>query len=575
MFEVTIRGDLAHKLMLLAQRQQRTVEDSLATLVDNPSLLAHITAADAAFHVPQAEQRLHELESANHALTAEIERLRQAEDELRRHEKHLRIIYDISDVGLVLADPKGNLLNANPAFCRMLGYEESELHGLNFRAFSDSDAVPHEVQLLQDPVQGKAPVCQLEKEYIRRDGSRLWGHLTISIHRDEQGQIQHLIGIVKDVSERREMQEALRISEQRYRSVVTAMSEGVVLYSADGQITACNAPAERILGLSADQIVGRSSEDRPWHTIHEDGTPFPAEAYPAMVTLRTGIPMHQVVMGVHRPNGSLTWLSINSEPIFIAEQAAPHSVVVSFNDITERKRTEQQLFELALEKERAHILAQFIMDASHEFRNALAVINSHAYLLANASDLTRREGYYRRVGWATQRMSGLLDAMLEIIELENQAALLLQEFNLNDLMQSLVTEMGARFSAKQQTVQIVLSQPPLLLYGDSKKLRRAIFHLLDNAHKFTGEGGTITISMATNGSNVSVSVSDTGKGMSQEVQARIFERFFRDDPARTVHGFGLGLTIAQKVIHHHRGTIEVQSEVGQGSRFTVTLPREG
>jgi PAS domain S-box-containing protein len=147
------------------------------------------------------------------------------------------------------------------------------------------------------------------------------------------------------VLQRQQDEEALRESEERYRSVITAMQEGVVLLGADGYIRACNASAERILGLSAEEIRGRTTFDPRWQAIHEDGSPFPGETHPVMVTLRTGRPCSNVVMGVRKPSGELTWISINSQPLLRGNEPTPHAVVVSFSDITERKKMEDALRE--------------------------------------------------------------------------------------------------------------------------------------------------------------------------------------------------------------------------------------
>ena len=138
---------------------------------------------------------------------------------------------------------------------------------------------------------------------------------------------------------------ALRESEERYRSVIAAMQEGVVLLGADGCIRACNASAERILGLSAEEIMGRTPLDPRWQAIHEDGSAFPGETHPVMVTLRTGRPCSNVVMGVRKPSGELTWVSINSQPLLRGNEPTPYAVVASFSDITERKNTEEALRE--------------------------------------------------------------------------------------------------------------------------------------------------------------------------------------------------------------------------------------
>ena len=136
-----------------------------------------------------------------------------------------------------------------------------------------------------------------------------------------------------------------RESEARFRSSVEAMEEGLALQDADGAILMCNAGAERILGLTEDQMAGRTSLDPRWRAVREDGREFPGPEHPAMISLREGIPQRGVVMGVHKPSGELTWISINTAPLFSEGEAKPHGVVTTFSDITEARLTLDALAE--------------------------------------------------------------------------------------------------------------------------------------------------------------------------------------------------------------------------------------
>ncbi|AFZ14409.1 signal transduction histidine kinase [Crinalium epipsammum PCC 9333] len=194
-------------------------------------------------------------------------------------------------------------------------------------------------------------------------------------------QVVNLLELRRHVTELESMialqqvtQSALQESEERYRSVVTAMQEGIVLHQADGTILTCNPSAERILGLSAEQIVGRTSVDPRWRTVDSDGSVFPGETYPAMLTLRTGKPCSNVVMGVHKPDGVITWISINSQPLYLPGETTPYAVVASFSDITAQKLAEAALqqanetLELKVQ-ERTVLLQQAIEQLETEARS--------------------------------------------------------------------------------------------------------------------------------------------------------------------------------------------------------------
>jgi hypothetical protein len=171
---------------------------------------------------------------------------------------------------------------------------------------------------------------------------RNYYEISYSTIRNQQGQQIGATVIARDVSDRQRTELLLRESEERYRSVVAAMAEGIVLQQATGKITAWNQSAERILGLTTAQLLGQTSIDLERRTIREDGSPFPGHLHPAMVTLRTGLPQSDVIMGIHKPEG-MAWISINSQPLFYPNQARPYAVVASFTDITAHKLAEERL----------------------------------------------------------------------------------------------------------------------------------------------------------------------------------------------------------------------------------------
>jgi PAS domain S-box-containing protein len=156
--------------------------------------------------------------------------------------------------------------------------------------------------------------------------------------------------VATDISQRKKAEAELRQSEERFRSVVSFMQDGLTLQDAQGVIEYCNDSAGRILGLSTEQLHGLGSIDPRWKAIHEDGTPFPGETHPAMVALRKGETQRNIVQGVHKPDGSLTWISVNSVPLFHSGESRPYGVVTTFTDITEHRRAEASRIQLASEQ---------------------------------------------------------------------------------------------------------------------------------------------------------------------------------------------------------------------------------
>ena len=183
-----------------------------------------------------------------------------------------------------------------------------------------------------------------EVYFDRKDGRRIFLHCALSFITNNKGVRVGYVGVHRDITDRRKSEEALRISEERHRSVVHALGEGILLLDSTGRIITTNRSAEIILGLSAEQLKGNSSIDSTWSAIHEDGSPFPTEQHPSLITLQTGQSLQNIIMGIDKPDGSLTWISINTEPLYYSDQrVTPDAVVASFVDITQKKMAEMEL----------------------------------------------------------------------------------------------------------------------------------------------------------------------------------------------------------------------------------------
>ncbi len=489
--------------------------------------------------------------------------------------------------------------------------------------------------------------------------------------------------------------QAMDMGEEEYRMVITSLHEGICVHDADYTIIANNPAAERILGLSARQLRGASSLDPQWRCIHEDGSPFPGEEHPAPLTLRSGLASHGVVMGIHRPDGSLVWIEINSEPIAVAGEK-PRAVVVSFIDVTAARQRE---VELRLAKQRlddaiaaldaafvmfdadermvvcndafrqyypsaatamvpgrtyheiltaffagggsfpgvteplAYIdkrLAQFraptapfiqqqhgrwlriseqrsrsggivslrsditeVMEArtaaesgarakshflatmSHEIRTPMNGIIGMADLLAGTPLNREQREYVKTVHGCAESLLLLINDILDFskidaghLQLEDAVIPVLH------LAEDAVSLLAEQAQAKGvELVCMIDDDVPEQICGDPGRLRQILINLLSNAVKFT-DAGVVTLRVGIEDANLVFVVRDTGIGIDAETVPRLFQAFMQADASmsRRFGGTGLGLAISLRLAKLMHGGINVISDLGKGSTFSLWLP---
>ena len=270
---------------------------------------------------------------------------RAAEAALLQSQERTRAIVETALDALVTTDAAGVVSDWNGQASAIFGWSREEALGkrLTELIIPQRDREHHDRGIRQYLASGETHILnrRIEVQALRRSGQEFPVELAISPVR--VGDTIFFSAFIRDITERREADTKLKESEVRYRSVVNALDEGVVVIDASGFLRTGNASAERILGVPGEELTGRTLRDKQWRTIREDGSPFPPEQYPAAITLDTGEPCAGVVMGIYRPDGQLRWVEINSRPLTPDGGASPSAVVISFSDITERKRVEERL----------------------------------------------------------------------------------------------------------------------------------------------------------------------------------------------------------------------------------------
>jgi diguanylate cyclase (GGDEF)-like protein/PAS domain S-box-containing protein len=288
--------------------------------------------------------------------------LQQLNSALAQSNSQLLATLEATADGILVLDARGKRLNFNHRFLAMWNVSQAEVDEI---LTTSAPSLPAFIlNQLRNPEAFLATTHQMmhDLEADTFDVFELRDGRTFERHAKPQWIGDRCVGKVlsyRDVTAQKQVVRFLQESEERYRMVVSSLTEGVVWHDSHGMIQTSNPRAEQILGLTIDQLLGRTSIDPRWRSIREDGSDFPGDQHPAMVSLRTGQPCRNVIMGVHKPSGELTWIAINSQPLFYPGESHPYAVVASFADITEQRRLTEDLFQ---EKEQAQITLEAIGD---------------------------------------------------------------------------------------------------------------------------------------------------------------------------------------------------------------------
>ncbi len=291
---------------------------------------------------------------------------KEAENALRENERLLRKVLDLVSHHINALNAQGEFLLANVATATSFDMMPEELLG---RKLVDLDKNSAETkQYLQDNLQvleSNEPLFIPEEPFTDRFGILHW-HQTTKVPIEIGGQ-KAVLCVAIDITEHKLAEQALRESEQKYRSLFETMEQGVVYQDAQGRIFSVNPAAARIFGLAQEQMLGVLAIDPPWKCIHEDGSLFPSHQQPTALSLRTGKPVREAVLGVFVPSrNDYRWLVVSSVPQFHADEEKPYQVYATITDVTELKRAEDALRRRLKQEELISTLSTLFIEVSYE-----------------------------------------------------------------------------------------------------------------------------------------------------------------------------------------------------------------
>jgi PAS domain S-box-containing protein len=482
---------------------------------------------------------------------------------LRRMEQ--RELTDHAPVGIFLTDDLGRYVEVNRRWCEISGLSGEAALGTGWVAAlhrDDAQRVLAEWSAQWSTPERRSRRFEAEFRFEPAVGRTVWVSLRTVPRYDENRNLIGYRGFVTDITHQRSAELALRTSEEIHRAVIDSMSEGIIIQDRSSRVVGCNAAAERILGLSVDQMLDWAAPGEKWRATRADGTPFPAEEHPSVVTLNTGRPASNVIMGVRTPAGEARWISVNAQPLVWEGRPEPWGVSCTFADVTDRQVMDT-------------MKSEFVSVVSHELRTPLTSIRGALGLLAGGALGTFEERPQHMLDIAvtnTDRLVRLVNDILDIERIESgTVGLTRRTCDAAHLVAQAIEVMAPM--ADRADIRLTSSGHPAKLWVDPDRIIQTLTNLISNAVKFSPSGSTVRLMAWQHKGSVTFEVIDHGRGIPVEKLEMIFGRFAGDtSDSREKGGTGLGLAICRRIVEQHGGLIWARSRPGTGSTFAFSLP---
>ena len=487
------------------------------------------------------------------------------EEALRKSEAQYRLLFESNPQAMWVYDLETlRFLAVNDAAVRHYGYLRSEFLDMTIRDIRP----PEDVKLLEDylaldtPNNGHAG----EWRHRKKDGTVI--NVEITASRLTFGGRAAEFVLVHDITERKQAETALRISEDRYRDLVDNSHELICTHDLEGRVLSVNPWAARVLGYPQDSLVGINIRDG---LLPQYRTQF--DDY-----LRTVITEGSArgVMKVRTATGETRlWEYYNT----LRTEGVERPIVRGMaHDATERREALKREKEARLEAEAANrVKDEFLSTLSHELRTPLTAIMGWAdLLLHNDVDPEKRPQAIETIFRNANSQCQLINDLLEVSRIiTGKLRLEFVACELDSVIEAAAESIRPTAEAKGVRLQVLLEPNVGPVFGDRERLQQIVWNLLSNGVKFTHKGGLVQVRLQRINSHIDVIVKDTGVGIRSDFLPHVFDRFRQADGSTTRNygGLGLGLAIVRHLVELHGGSAWAESDGdGEGSQFTVRLP---
>ncbi len=498
----------------------------------------------------------------------DYDRLRRAEEALRKSEDRYRDLFENTTDLIQSCAPDGKLIYANRAWCEALGYSADEVSGLSIFDIIHINSRQHCLEMFKRVMSGET-VDGIEATFVTKDGSTIRVEGSSSC-RFKDGLPVATRSIFRNITKRHRAEQALWKSEQQLQAILDNSSAVIYLKDYWGQYILINKRFEKLFNIAQDLAVGKSDFDLFPRDVAEVFRADDLKVFEAGKAL-------EFEETVPHEDGPHIYLAIKFP--LLDRSGEPYALGGIAADITERKRIDAEVKrarDAALESTRKK--AEFLANMSHEIRTPMNAIIGMSGLLFETQLSGKQREFATTVRSSAEALLSLINDILDFSKIEaGKLTFEVMDFDLYNAVEGAIDFVAEQANAKGiELSSLIESDVPTLLWGDPSRLRQVLTNFLSNAVKFTEKGNVsilITKQSVSGGhTTIRFEVSDTGIGIPEQAQLRIFDAFSQAEgsTARKYGGTGLGLAICKQLVELMGGKIGVESTPGKGSKFWFT-----
>ncbi len=480
-------------------------------------------------------------------------------------DRFLRLLVgDVEDYAIFLLDPTGRVASWNTGARRIKGYERGEIIGRHYSCFYPSEAMARgwpDYQLRMAAQHGR---FSDEGWRVRKDGSRFWASVVITALRPSDAMGAGFLKITRDLTERRQAEEAIKQSEERLRLLIDGVREyAIFLLSPEGLVVSWNSGAQRINGYETTEILGRHVA-----CLYPSDAVFSGKPDWLLRTATTEGSVEDEGW-LLRKDGTRFWADVVITALPGGDGKNRGFVKIT-RDLTDRRKVEDLL---QADRQKNEFLALL----THELRNPLAPIRNALHVLAQPGVEASMAAQVRDIAWRqVDHMARLLDDLLDVTQIaQGRIELRRGVVDAGKILTRSVEDAASLLTERRHRLTLDLPREALWVDADPARLVQVFTNLLINAAKYTDPGGRITVAARQEARHVVVRIRDTGIGIDPLMAASIFDLFVQGERRldQSAGGAGIGLTLVRRLVELHDGTVDVMSAgLGKGSEFVVNLP---